>query len=60
MDINRCGSQPSSKGSAEYFTGTVRIDPLFSVHAPARAAAACVTFEPGAGPLGTLIRWVKP
>ena len=50
MDIKRCGSQPSGKGPAEYFTGTVRIDPLFdaSLHAPARAVGASVTFEPGA------------
>jgi len=48
MDIKRCGSQPSAKGSAEYFTGAVRIDPLFQAHAPARAAGASVTFEPGA------------
>jgi len=48
MEIKRNGSQPSSKGSAEYFTGTVRIDPLFQTPAPARAAGASVTFEPGA------------
>ena len=48
MDIKKCGSQPSSKGSADWFTGTVRIDPLFQAHAPARAAGASVTFEPGA------------
>src|SRR5262249_19832024 len=42
------GSQPSSKGPAEYFTGTLRIDPLFQAHAPARAVGASVTFEPGA------------
>jgi quercetin dioxygenase-like cupin family protein len=48
VDIQRAGSQPSSKGPAEWFTGTVRIDPLFSAHDPARAAAATVTFEPGA------------
>jgi len=48
MDIQRCGSQPSSKGPAEYFTGTVRIDPLFQAIAPARALGASVTFEPGA------------
>ena len=48
MDIKRCGSQPSSQGSAEYFTGTVRVDPLFQAHDPARAAGASVTFEPGA------------
>jgi quercetin dioxygenase-like cupin family protein len=48
MDIKRNGSQPSSKGPAEYFTGTVRIDPLFQAIAPARARGASVTFEPGA------------
>ncbi|MEH2166759.1 MAG: cupin domain-containing protein [Nostoc sp.] len=48
MDIKRSGSQPSAKGSAEYFTGTVRIDPLFEAHDPARTAGASVTFEPGA------------
>ena len=48
MDIKRSGSQPSGKGSAENFTGAVRIDPLFQAFAPARAAGASVTFEPGA------------
>ena len=48
MDIKRSGSQASGKGSAEYFTGTVRIDPLFQPNAPARAVGASVTFEPGA------------
>jgi quercetin dioxygenase-like cupin family protein len=48
MDIKRSGSQPSAKGPAEYFTGTVRIDPLFQAPPPARTAAASVTFEPGA------------
>ncbi|MFB0535209.1 MAG: cupin domain-containing protein [Anaerolineae bacterium] len=48
MDIKRSGSQPSSKGPAEYFTGTVRIDPLFQPNDPARALGASVTFEPGA------------
>jgi hypothetical protein len=48
MDITRIGSQPSAKGPAEWFTGTVRIDPLFQAKAPARAAGASVTFEPGA------------
>ncbi len=48
MEIKRSGSQPSSKGSAEYFTGTVRIDPLFEAPEPARAVGASVTFEPGA------------
>ncbi len=76
MDIKRSGSQPSSKGPAEYFTGTVRIDPLFQANFPARALGASVTFEPGARtawhthPLGqTLIvtagcglaqRWAEP
>lgn len=48
MEIKRVGSQPSAKGPAEWFTGTVRIDPLFQPPAPARAAGASVTFEPGA------------
>ncbi len=48
MDIKRAGSQPSGKGSADYFTGTVRIDPLFTAPDPARAGGAFVTFEPGA------------
>src|SRR5207302_5239638 len=48
MDIKRSGSQPSGNGPAEYFTGTVRIDPLFQAIAPARALGASVTFEPGA------------
>jgi quercetin dioxygenase-like cupin family protein len=48
MDIKRSGSQPSGRGPAEYFTGTVRIDPLFQAVDPARAVGASVTFEPGA------------
>jgi quercetin dioxygenase-like cupin family protein len=48
MEIRRSGSQPSEKGPAEWFTGTVRIDPLFRSPDPARAAGAAVTFEPGA------------
>jgi quercetin dioxygenase-like cupin family protein len=48
VTITRAGSQPSSVGPADWFTGTVRIDPLFTAPAPARAAAATVTFEPGA------------
>ena len=48
MDIKRSGSQPSVKGQAEYFTGTVCIDPLFQPTAPARGLGATVTFEPGA------------
>jgi quercetin dioxygenase-like cupin family protein len=48
MEIRRAGSQASTKGSAEYFTGTVRVDPLLQAPAPARVAGASVTFEPGA------------
>ena len=48
MDIKRIGSQASGKGPAEWFTGIVRIDPLFQANAPARVAGASVTFEPGA------------
>jgi quercetin dioxygenase-like cupin family protein len=48
MDIKRSGSQPSTKGPADWFTGTVRIDPLFQAHDPACAQGASVTFEPGA------------
>jgi quercetin dioxygenase-like cupin family protein len=48
MEIKRSGSQPSGKGPAEYFTGTVRVDPLFNPPAPARVRGASVTFEPGA------------
>jgi len=71
MEIRRSGAQPSGKGPSEYFTGTVRIDPLYQAPDPARAVGASVTFEPGARtawhthPLGqTLIvtfglGWVK-
>ena len=48
MDIKRSGSRPSGKGPAEYFTGAVRVDPLFEAPEPARARGALVTFEPGA------------
>jgi quercetin dioxygenase-like cupin family protein len=48
MDIARAGTKPSGKGPSDWFTGTVRIDPLFTAPAPARAAGATVTFEPGA------------
>ena len=48
MNLRRCGSRPSTKGPAEYFTGNVRIEPLFDAPDPARARAASVTFEPGA------------
>jgi quercetin dioxygenase-like cupin family protein len=61
MDIKRSGSQPSGKGPGDWFTGTVRIDPLFQAIAPARTAGNAVTFEPGARtawhthPLGQLL-----
>ena len=48
MEIKRIGSQPSVKGPADWFTGMVRIDPLFQADAPARASGASVTFESGA------------
>jgi quercetin dioxygenase-like cupin family protein len=48
MEIKRIGSQPSSKGPADYFTGAVRIDSPFQRSGPARVGGAIVTFEPGA------------
>lgn len=48
MNITRCGSQPSAKGPADYFSGTVRIDAPFQGSVPARIGGATVTFEPGA------------
>ncbi len=48
MQITRSGTTPSGKGPADWFTGTVRIDPLFSAPDPARTAGNSVTFEPGA------------
>ena len=48
MEIKKSGSQPSAKGPVEWFTGTVRVDPLFPAQDKAAASAACVTFEPGA------------
>ncbi len=48
MDIKRASSQSSAKGPGDWFTGTVRIDPLFQAPEPARAQGASVTFEPGA------------
>ncbi len=48
MEIKRNSSQPSDKGPAEWFTGTVRIDPLFQPNEYTRASGASVTFEPGA------------
>jgi quercetin dioxygenase-like cupin family protein len=61
MDIKRSGTQPSATGPAAWFTGAVRIDPLFPVSAPSRASGNIVTFEPGARtawhthPLGQII-----
>lgn len=48
MDIQRAGTKPSVQGPSEWFTGSVRIDPLFDLKEPSRAAGASVTFEPGA------------
>src|SRR5438034_4681798 len=48
MEIKRVGTQSSAKGPADWFTGTVRIDPLFEAPEPARVRGASVTFEPGA------------
>ena len=48
MEISRSGTKPSGKGSSEWFTGSVRIDPLFEAPAPARVWGGLVTFEPGA------------
>ncbi len=48
MHIKRVGSDPSAKGPSDWFTGVVRIDPLFPVAPPARSAGNAVTFEPGA------------
>lgn len=48
MQLNRSGSTPSQPGPSEWFTGTVRLDPLFPAREPARTSGASVTFEPGA------------
>src|SRR3954454_18678256 len=48
LSIARAGTQPSQKGPAEYFTGTVRVDPLFQAKESTHASGAYVTFEPGA------------
>jgi quercetin dioxygenase-like cupin family protein len=61
MEVQRSGSKPSSKGPAEFFTGSVRVDPLIPTTPPARVSGAVVTFEPGARsawhthPLGQMI-----
>ena len=59
MDIKRVGTQASGKGPADWFTGVVRVDPLFQAPAPARVAGASVTFEPARVLRGTLIRLVR-
>lgn len=48
MEIKRCGTRPSTRPSPDYFTGSVRLDPLMEAPAPAKVRAATVTFEPGA------------
>lgn len=48
LEIRRNGSQPSGRGPVDYFTGSVRVDPLFRMNAPARTSGGSVTFEPGA------------
>ncbi len=55
MKIHRVGSRPSVKGSADFFTGNVRIDPLFDQTEPSRTSAALVTFSLTQGLLGILI-----
>ena len=60
MEIKRVGSQPSGKGPADWFTGTVRIDPLFQAHAPARAAAPASRSSPAPARRGTPIRSARP
>jgi quercetin dioxygenase-like cupin family protein len=48
ITVTRSGAQPSTKGSAQFFTGSVRVDPLFPANAPSRVSGGLVTFEPGA------------
>jgi len=60
MEIKRNGSRPSGRGPAEYFTGAVRIDPLFEAPDPARVRCAAVTFEPGARTSWQRIRSGRP
>ena len=61
LDIKRNGSRPSGKGPAEYFTGTVRIDPLFAAHGPARACGGAASpSSPAPAPPGTPIRSARP
>ena len=61
MEIKRSGSQPSAKGPAEWFTGTVRIDPLFQpARSGARVSAPASPSSPAPGRRGTPIRWARP
>jgi quercetin dioxygenase-like cupin family protein len=48
LRITRAGSQPSARGPADYFTGSVRVDPMFPATTPSRMSGGLVTFEPGA------------
>jgi len=59
MEIKQSGSQPSAKGPAEFFTGNVRIDPLFPATDPSCVSAGLVTFEPAPAPLGIPTRWAR-
>jgi hypothetical protein len=59
MEIKRVGSQPSAKGPSEWFTGTVRPDPLFQAPDPAFVQGASVTFDRVRGRHGTLTRLAK-
>jgi hypothetical protein len=60
MDITRNGSRPSNKGPEAYFSGSVRVDPVFQVGEPVRLNAGNVTFEPAHAPHGIRTRSVKP
>jgi quercetin dioxygenase-like cupin family protein len=60
MDIKHSGSQASARPPADYFTGTVRLDPMFQAAAPARVSGSSVTFEPGARTAGTSIHLGRP
>jgi len=60
MEIKRSGSRPSGKGPAEYFTGSVRVDPLMQAPDPARVASAASPSSPAREPHGTRIPWGRP